>query len=145
MLGYFGSRGKAWRSSRDSAAMFWFGFACGTAGSTVPPARSILVSVALLEAAIEGNIVADFPLATSRSTVPIRAMISKDGTRCASCCLKVCSACHSPKRAPSPDDASGDRARNSVAQAARRRLGRSLSIREVDAGSCNGCELEILL
>src|SRR2546421_8509951 len=31
----------------------------------------------------------------------------------------------------------------SVERAARRRLGRSLSIREVDAGSCNGCELEI--
>jgi Ni,Fe-hydrogenase III small subunit len=28
-------------------------------------------------------------------------------------------------------------------KAARRRLGRSLSIREIDAGSCNGCELEI--
>ena len=28
-------------------------------------------------------------------------------------------------------------------QAARRRLGHSLAIREVDAGSCNGCELEI--
>lgn len=28
-------------------------------------------------------------------------------------------------------------------RAARRRLGRSLSIREVDAGSCNGCELEV--
>jgi Ni,Fe-hydrogenase III small subunit len=28
-------------------------------------------------------------------------------------------------------------------QAARKRLGRSLAIREVDAGSCNGCELEI--
>ena len=27
--------------------------------------------------------------------------------------------------------------------AARRRLGRSLSIRHLDAGSCNGCELEI--
>src|SRR4051812_2585065 len=27
--------------------------------------------------------------------------------------------------------------------AARARLGRSLSLREVDAGSCNGCELEI--
>lgn len=26
---------------------------------------------------------------------------------------------------------------------ARRRIGRSLSIRQVDAGSCNGCELEI--
>src|SRR5437016_9666710 len=31
----------------------------------------------------------------------------------------------------------------SVERAARRRLGRSLSIRELDAGSCNGCELEI--
>ena len=31
----------------------------------------------------------------------------------------------------------------SVERAALRRLGRSLSIREVDAGSCNGCELEI--
>jgi len=30
-----------------------------------------------------------------------------------------------------------------VEGAARRRLGRSLSIRQVDAGSCNGCELEI--
>ncbi len=28
-------------------------------------------------------------------------------------------------------------------EAARRRLGRSLAIREVDAGSCNACELEI--
>ena len=31
----------------------------------------------------------------------------------------------------------------SLDRAARRRLGRSLAIREVDAGSCNGCELEI--
>lgn len=30
-----------------------------------------------------------------------------------------------------------------VNQASRKRLGRTLSIREVDAGSCNGCELEI--
>jgi len=30
-----------------------------------------------------------------------------------------------------------------LASSARRKLGRSLSIREVDAGSCNGCELEI--
>ena len=30
-----------------------------------------------------------------------------------------------------------------VDAAARARLGRSLAIREVDAGSCNGCELEI--
>lgn len=31
----------------------------------------------------------------------------------------------------------------SVDRVARRRLGRSLAIRQVDAGSCNGCELEI--
>jgi Ni,Fe-hydrogenase III small subunit len=31
----------------------------------------------------------------------------------------------------------------SVNRAARRRLGRSMSIRAIDAGSCNGCELEI--
>jgi Ni,Fe-hydrogenase III small subunit len=31
----------------------------------------------------------------------------------------------------------------SVNRAARAKLGRSLSIRQVDAGSCNGCELEI--
>jgi len=31
----------------------------------------------------------------------------------------------------------------SLDRVARRRLGRSLAIREVDAGSCNGCELEI--
>src|SRR5215470_3451324 len=30
-----------------------------------------------------------------------------------------------------------------VSRAAYRRLGRSLSIRQVDAGSCNGCELEV--
>ena len=30
-----------------------------------------------------------------------------------------------------------------VKQASHRRLGRALAIREVDAGSCNGCELEI--
>ena len=30
-----------------------------------------------------------------------------------------------------------------VDRTARARLGRSLSIRQVDAGSCNGCELEI--
>src|SRR5215212_1235262 len=45
--------------------------------------------------------------------------------------------------APSPDDAAVVELARAVGHAARRRLGRSLSIREVDAGSCNGCELEI--
>src|ERR1700690_3467577 len=45
--------------------------------------------------------------------------------------------------APSPDEAGLSELAAGVERAARRRLGRSLSIREVDAGSCNGCELEI--
>ncbi len=51
----------------------------------------------------------------------------------------------SPLTEPSPgaDDAALAELAAAVDQAARRRLGRSLSIREVDAGSCNGCELEI--
>jgi Ni,Fe-hydrogenase III small subunit len=44
---------------------------------------------------------------------------------------------------PAPDDAELAALAARLDQAARRRLGRSLSIREVDAGSCNGCELEI--
>src|SRR5712672_4536817 len=44
---------------------------------------------------------------------------------------------------PVPDEEMLAELGASVERAARRRLGRSLSIREVDAGSCNGCELEI--
>ena len=45
--------------------------------------------------------------------------------------------------APAPDEASLAEIAKSLDRAARARLGRSLAIREVDAGSCNGCELEI--
>ncbi|HEU4824969.1 MAG TPA: NADH-quinone oxidoreductase subunit NuoB [Dongiaceae bacterium] len=45
--------------------------------------------------------------------------------------------------APAPDEAALAELAANVDAAARRRLGRSLSIREVDTGSCNGCELEI--
>jgi Ni,Fe-hydrogenase III small subunit len=44
---------------------------------------------------------------------------------------------------PAPDDAALAELAGKLDATARRRLGRSLSIREVDAGSCNGCELEI--
>ena len=45
--------------------------------------------------------------------------------------------------APSPDDAGLAELAAKLDRAARARLGRSLAIREVDAGSCNACELEI--
>ena len=44
---------------------------------------------------------------------------------------------------PERDDAVFKELAANLDRAARRRLGRSLSIRQVDAGSCNGCELEI--
>ena len=52
---------------------------------------------------------------------------------------------HGPLTEPAPpwEDAAMTELAAHVDRAARRRLGRTLSIREVDAGSCNGCELEI--
>jgi Ni,Fe-hydrogenase III small subunit len=52
---------------------------------------------------------------------------------------------HGPltERRPPTDDAALAELAANVDRAARRKLGRSLSIRAVDAGSCNGCELEI--
>lgn len=47
------------------------------------------------------------------------------------------------EKMPRVEDAAIAELAASLDAAARRRLGRSLSIREVDAGSCNGCELEI--
>jgi len=45
--------------------------------------------------------------------------------------------------APRADDAALAELAGQVDRVARLRLGRTLFIREVDAGSCNGCELEI--
>ena len=52
---------------------------------------------------------------------------------------------HGPLTEPAPakDDAALAELAERVKQASRKRLGRTLAIREVDAGSCNGCELEI--
>jgi len=47
------------------------------------------------------------------------------------------------EKPPAADNAALAELAASLDRAARRRLGRSLAIREVDAGSCNGCELEI--
>jgi len=47
------------------------------------------------------------------------------------------------ERPPQASDAAVDELARALDGAARKRLGRSLSIRAVDAGSCNGCELEM--
>src|SRR2546421_5738155 len=44
---------------------------------------------------------------------------------------------------PAADEAALAELAARVNQASRKRWGRTLSIREIDAGSCNGCELEI--
>jgi Ni,Fe-hydrogenase III small subunit len=45
--------------------------------------------------------------------------------------------------APAPDEGALAELAGKVDRAAQAKLGRSLAIRQVDAGSCNGCELEI--
>ena len=45
--------------------------------------------------------------------------------------------------APSPDQAALEEVGKALEAQARKLFGRSITIREVDAGSCNGCELEI--
>jgi Ni,Fe-hydrogenase III small subunit len=47
------------------------------------------------------------------------------------------------EQAPAPDGRALGELAEAMSRTARRHLGRSLAIREVDAGSCNGCELEI--
>jgi Ni,Fe-hydrogenase III small subunit len=47
------------------------------------------------------------------------------------------------KPAPGPSSEALEELAKALGERARRRLGRSLAIREVDAGSCNACELEI--
>jgi Ni,Fe-hydrogenase III small subunit len=44
---------------------------------------------------------------------------------------------------PAADQAALEEVGRALEQRARRLFGRSITIREVDAGSCNGCELEI--
>ena len=52
---------------------------------------------------------------------------------------------HGPltEQAPAADDVALAELAKRVDRVARARLGRSLSIRHIDAGSCNGCELEL--
>ena len=45
--------------------------------------------------------------------------------------------------APRADQAATAKLAAALERAARQRLGRSLAIRHIDAGSCNGCELEV--
>ncbi|MBI1775691.1 MAG: NADH-quinone oxidoreductase subunit NuoB [Proteobacteria bacterium] len=59
--------------------------------------------------------------------------------------LIVESLVHGPLTEPAPaaDEAALAEVGAALDRVARRRFGRTLSIRQVDAGSCNGCELEI--
>ena len=48
------------------------------------------------------------------------------------------------EKRPGRDDPALAELAEALDRAARKRLGRSLAIRAVDAGSCNGCELELI-
>ena len=50
---------------------------------------------------------------------------------------------HTMRNVPPPDPDGSEELALALGERVREKLGRSLSIREVDAGSCNACELEI--
>ena len=50
---------------------------------------------------------------------------------------------HTMRAVTAPDPDGSEELARALGNRVRERLGRSLSIRAVDAGSCNGCELEI--
>ena len=83
-----------------------------------------------------------FRCATNLSTARIRDTTS-EATTCAEILLEGLARGALTEPPPSADDTALAELAAKVDRAARRRLGRSLSIRQVDAGSCNGCELEI--
>ena len=80
--------------------------------------------------------------ATNPSTAPTRATTSRHAHAQAAVPEPAAVAAHRGAR-PRRTTRRWPSWRRALERAARRRLGRSLSIREVDAGSCNGCELEI--
>ena len=59
-------------------------------------------------------------------------------------CSTPCARARPPITPPALRDAAAlEEVARALGERARQRLGRSLAIREIDAGSCNGCELEI--
>src|SRR5579872_3903094 len=115
---------RAWDLPKDFAATFWLG--CGsTAGASSAAICAIRhgFNGRCSKPPSRATLLPIFRSAINPSTAPIRATISRN---------------HDAQ-----DDAALAELAASVDRAARGRLGRSLSVRAVDAGSCNGCELEI--
>jgi Ni,Fe-hydrogenase III large subunit/Ni,Fe-hydrogenase III small subunit len=111
----------------------------GRPGPALPSARSVLVPVAAAGGRHRGQYRRRLPavqqivqLLLLRTRPVMRKLLLQNLLR-------------SPLTEPPPDrdDARLEQLAAALQQSARRRLGRSLAIRQVDAGSCNGCELEI--
>src|SRR5215469_6964614 len=134
---------KAWRWSRDSVATSSSG--CGS----TPTARSRAVTYAIRHGSSgrcskrrsKATSSPTSRCATNRSTAPTPATISEAAMRKHIFQGMIRAPLTEP--APMPDDAAMAELAQALERGARQRLGRSLSIRAVDAGSCNGCELEI--
>ena len=101
----------------------------------------------VIEHAVIGNIVPDFPLINksfnlSYSGQDLRTDRARDATNAMLYILRqIARTGIRTEPAPAPDEDMIVVAR--LQQKVLRTLGRALTIRQVDAGSCNGCELEI--
>ena len=122
----------------------WVRLAADGSDRALPPARSLLVPVAAAGGGHRGQHRRRLPALQQILQLLLLGPRPVRGARCASCCSRAC--CRPPltEAPPSRDDAA--LAELAAQPGARRRAAgsaASLSIREVDAGSCNGCELEI--
>src|SRR3954454_3260219 len=137
---------RAWRWSRASAARSSPGSrsrragGCGAAMRATPPGSNGRCSRRRSRATSSPT----SRSATNPSTAPIRGTICDRGVAAMWHVIgKTLVSKPLPVEAPPPDAAHLAELAKRLDERARARLGRSLSIREVDAGSCNGCELEI--
>jgi hypothetical protein len=94
----------------------------------------------LLEAAIENNIVADFPLCNK---VVQLLLFGTRSLTMRTLLLKSSLAKPATIKGPAADSDAIEEVGRALEARTRRIFGRSITIREVDAGSCNGCELLI--
>ena len=121
----------------------WVRLGRGRRRRALPPARPVVVSMAAAGSGDRGQHRRRFSaLQQILQLLLFRARPLRSGP-CAELCLKALTRPPLTEPAPAPTDPELVALAAEIKSAANARLGRSLAIRQVDAGSCNACELEI--
>ena len=123
--------------------LVWVRIGADGADRALPPARSVLVPMAAAGSRHRGQHRRRLPALQQIVQLLLFGARSLGLAHAQTCCFKSLLAGAVTEPPPAPDEAALAELAASARPRARAELGRSLAIREVDAGSCNGCELEI--